>query len=140
MQSQPPQTLEILHPSNVGAARRAAKILAKGIGFDSAACEEIALAMTELATNLIKHAQGGMLTLTPLADGGRVGLEIESRDDGPGIAQATNLFVPFFTTKPEGSGIGLVLCRQIAENHGGTLTLANRQDASGCVATLRLPA
>ncbi len=68
------------------------------------------------------------------------GTEIAIEDDGPGIAQATNLFVPFFTTKPEGSGIGLVLCRQIAENHGGSLVLANRGDAGGCVATLRLPA
>ncbi|MBI5689954.1 MAG: GHKL domain-containing protein [Verrucomicrobia bacterium] len=66
-------------------------------------------------------------------------VEIEVEDDGPGIAQATNLFVPFFTTKPEGSGIGLVLCRQIAENHSGTLALANRTDASGCRALLRLP-
>ena len=67
-------------------------------------------------------------------------VDVLIEDDGPGIAQATNLFVPFFTTKPEGSGIGLVLCRQIAENHGGSLTLANRTDASGCLATLRLPA
>jgi nitrogen fixation/metabolism regulation signal transduction histidine kinase len=66
-------------------------------------------------------------------------VEVLVEDDGPGIAQATNLFVPFFTTKPEGSGIGLVLCRQIAENHGGTLTLANRSGTSGCIATLRLP-
>jgi two-component system nitrogen regulation sensor histidine kinase NtrY len=66
-------------------------------------------------------------------------VEVLVEDDGPGIAQATNLFVPFFTTKPEGSGIGLVLCRQIAENHGGTLTLVNREDASGSIATLRLP-
>ncbi|HEY0945816.1 MAG TPA: ATP-binding protein [Opitutaceae bacterium] len=66
-------------------------------------------------------------------------LEVAIEDDGPGIAQATNLFVPFFTTKPEGSGIGLVLCRQIAENHGGSLKLENRTDSSGCVATLRLP-
>lgn len=65
--------------------------------------------------------------------------ELTIEDDGPGIAQATNLFVPFFTTKPEGSGIGLVLCRQIAENHGGSLALANRGEASGCVATLRIP-
>lgn len=65
--------------------------------------------------------------------------EIVVEDDGPGIAQATNLFVPFFTTKAEGSGIGLVLCRQIAENHGGSLTLANRTAAPGCTATLRLP-
>ncbi len=67
------------------------------------------------------------------------GLELLVEDDGPGIAQATNLFVPFFTTKPEGSGIGLVLCRQIAENHGGALTLANRHASGGCVATLTLP-
>jgi two-component system nitrogen regulation sensor histidine kinase NtrY len=68
-------------------------------------------------------------------------VEILVEDDGPGIAQTTNLFVPFFTTKPEGSGIGLVLCRQIAENHHGSLSLANRTgDKSGCLATLRLPA
>ena len=70
-------------------------------------------------------------------EAGQVHLMVE--DDGPGIAQATNLFVPFFTTKAEGSGIGLVLCRQIAENHGGGVTLANRTDANGCVATLILP-
>jgi nitrogen fixation/metabolism regulation signal transduction histidine kinase len=66
-------------------------------------------------------------------------VEVHVEDDGPGVAQATNLFVPFFTTKPEGSGIGLVLCRQIAENHGGSLGLANRAGDTGCVATLRLP-
>ncbi|MDI1248780.1 MAG: ATP-binding protein [Lacunisphaera sp.] len=67
-------------------------------------------------------------------------LEIFVEDDGPGIANPQNLFVPFFTTKPSGSGIGLVLCRQIAENHGGALTLNNRDDQTGCVARLRLPA
>ena len=67
-------------------------------------------------------------------------IELTVEDDGPGIANATNLFVPFFTTKPEGSGIGLVLCRQIAENHGGSLTLENRRNTNGCVARLRLPA
>ena len=60
-------------------------------------------------------------------------------DEGLGLANTANLFVPFFTTKPGGSGIGLVLCRQIAEAHGGTLTLANREDRRGCVATLQLP-
>jgi len=72
-----------------------------------------------------------------LRDVGSVLIRIE--DDGPGIAQTGNLFVPFFTTKPSGSGIGLVLCRQIAENHGGSLTLNNRDDAPGCRATLSLP-
>lgn len=66
-------------------------------------------------------------------------VRIEIEDDGPGLANPGNLFVPFFTTKPNGAGIGLVLCRQIAENHGGTLQLENRKDAVGCVATLSLP-
>jgi nitrogen fixation/metabolism regulation signal transduction histidine kinase len=66
-------------------------------------------------------------------------VEIFVEDDGPGIANPQNLFVPFFTTKPSGSGIGLVLCRQIVENHGGTLTLENRTDGPGCLARMRLP-
>ena len=66
-------------------------------------------------------------------------LEVTVKDAGPGLVATANLFVPFFTTKPNGSGIGLVLSRQIAEVHGGTLALANRDDARGCVATLRLP-
>lgn len=66
-------------------------------------------------------------------------LEVEVEDDGPGLPRTQNLFVPFFTTKPEGSGIGLVLSQQIAEAHGGSLTLENRQDGRGCRARLRLP-
>lgn len=66
-------------------------------------------------------------------------LEVWVEDEGPGIANPTNLFVPFFTTKPTGAGIGLVLSRQIAEAHGGTLTLENRPNAKGAVARLRLP-
>ena len=66
-------------------------------------------------------------------------LDILIRDSGPGVANPGNLFVPFFTTKPHGSGIGLVLCRQIAEAHGGTLTLENRTGTHGCEALLRLP-
>jgi two-component system, NtrC family, nitrogen regulation sensor histidine kinase NtrY len=60
-------------------------------------------------------------------------------DDGPGLPATANLFTPFFTTKPNGTGIGLVLSRQIAEAHGGTLTLEDREDARGSVARLRLP-
>ena len=70
-------------------------------------------------------------------EGAMAAIRIE--DDGPGISQTANLFVPFFTTKPQGSGIGLVLCRQIAENHGGSLDLRNREKAPGCIALLRVP-
>jgi two-component system nitrogen regulation sensor histidine kinase NtrY len=66
-------------------------------------------------------------------------LDVWVRDDGPGVADSANLFVPFYTTKPEGSGIGLALSRQIAEAHGGTLTLGNRAGAAGCEARLALP-
>jgi nitrogen fixation/metabolism regulation signal transduction histidine kinase len=65
--------------------------------------------------------------------------EVRVEDDGPGIGNPANLFVPFFTTKPGGSGIGLVLSRQIAEAHGGSLTLQNRTEGRGCEAKLRLP-
>jgi len=66
-------------------------------------------------------------------------LDIWVSDEGPGLANTANLFVPFFTTKAEGSGIGLVLSRQIAEAHGGTLSLENRVRSRGCEARLRLP-
>lgn len=67
-------------------------------------------------------------------------MELWVEDDGPGLSNTSNLFVPFFTTKPGGSGIGLVLSRQIAEAHGGSVQLENRSDRPGCRATLRLPA
>jgi nitrogen fixation/metabolism regulation signal transduction histidine kinase len=66
-------------------------------------------------------------------------LRLDIEDEGPGIANPDNLFVPFFSTKPGGSGIGLTLSRQIAEAHGGNLELVNRSDRSGARATLRLP-
>ncbi len=66
-------------------------------------------------------------------------VEITIDDEGKGLPDTSNLFVPFFTTKPNGSGIGLALSRQIAEAHGGTITLANRQLGPGCRATIRLP-
>jgi nitrogen fixation/metabolism regulation signal transduction histidine kinase len=66
-------------------------------------------------------------------------VEIVVRDEGPGLLNSDNLFVPFFTTKHGGSGIGLILSRQIAEAHSGVLQLANRPDRTGCEATVALP-
>jgi nitrogen fixation/metabolism regulation signal transduction histidine kinase len=66
-------------------------------------------------------------------------VEVVIEDEGAGLSNSANLFVPFFTTKPNGSGIGLVLSRQIAEAHNGSILLENRKDTRGCRARLRLP-
>jgi anti-sigma regulatory factor (Ser/Thr protein kinase) len=106
---QPPQTIEVLHPGNVGAARRAARELAETLGFAPTASEEIALAVTELATNLVRHAHGGRLILTPLTAEGRFGLEIESQDQGPGIRDVNQALADGFSTAgSRGVGLGAV--------------------------------
>lgn len=71
------------------------------------------------------------------ADADQVMLAIE--DEGPGLLNPANVFTPFYTTKPTGSGVGLVLCRQIAEAHGGSIEISNRQDSHGCVVKVVLP-
>ena len=98
--------------------------------------------LEQLLINLVRNAadasleSGGGVVIRWRRSDGAVTIAVE--DEGRGVSGTANLFVPFFTTKPDGSGIGLFLSRQIAEAHGGTLTLANREDARGAVATLRL--
>jgi nitrogen fixation/metabolism regulation signal transduction histidine kinase len=98
--------------------------------------------LDQMLINLVSNAVDGAL---PLNGGVRVRwnteramLRVVVEDDGPGLPASTNLFVPFFTTKPGGTGIGLVLSREIAESHGGRLTVENREGARGCVAKFEL--
>lgn len=98
--------------------------------------------LEQLLINLVKNAleavesEAGVVTLNWWQNEGQI--QIEVTDNGPGLPTSDNLFVPFFTTKANGSGIGLVLCRRIAEAHGGRLTLSNRK-SGGCRALLSLP-
>lgn len=99
--------------------------------------------LDQLLINLVRNAVDAALE----TDGGVCvgwsrsgdGVAVWVRDDGPGLADTTNLFVPFFTTKPNGSGIGLALSRQIVDAHGGFLGIENRTDRTGVIATVTLP-
>ena len=98
--------------------------------------------LEQVLINLLRNAADASLTTNGSVSVGwqrDTMLEIWVKDEGPGLSSTANLFVPFFTTKPGGSGIGLVLSRQIAEGHGGALSLENRNDGPGCIARLRLP-
>ena len=102
--------------------------------------------LDQLLINLVRNAVDAVIETRSERARVRAGwrlaggqLEVWVEDDGPGLADTENLFVPFFTTKLDGSGVGLVLSRQIAEAHGGSLTLMNREAARGCRAQLRLP-
>src|SRR5215467_8463083 len=115
--------------------------------------------LEQMLINLLHNAADAVLESRPQGDNGpepmaRAGADPEIRvkwersanrlvltieDNGPGLMNPSNTFVPFYTTKPEGSGIGLVLSRQIAEAHDGWLELANRSGEPGCVVTVNLP-
>lgn len=106
------------------------------IGADAAQVEQALINLVHNAVDASLETDGGV------SIGWRMNgdcVEVFINDEGHGIMNPGNLFVPFFTTKPEGSGIGLALSRQIAEAHGGSLSVNNRADRSGAEAILRLP-
>jgi len=101
--------------------------------------EQVVINLLRNAAEASLDAADGRVELGWDAPAGQGQVEVWIDDRGPGLADTGNLFVPFFTTKPQGSGIGLVLSRQIAEAHGGSLVLENRRPGPGCRARLRLP-
>jgi two-component system nitrogen regulation sensor histidine kinase NtrY len=137
-----------LRPVAVGALINAAVGLERRMAIELAPGPELMVEadpdqLQQLLINLIRNAvdasleTGGSVRIGWTKNGNTVNISVQ--DQGPGIANSANLFVPFFTTKPGGSGIGLVLSRQIAEAHGGSLTVANRPAQRGCEASLQLP-
>jgi anti-sigma regulatory factor (Ser/Thr protein kinase) len=101
--------IPVARDSDVYVARWTAKEMALGLGFDERASGEMAIAVSELASNLLKHAQGGELMLATVAEEGRVGVRVESRDRGPGIADVEQALADGFSTAGSlGCGLGAV--------------------------------
>lgn len=125
--------------------RRVASLHGKNVAVDAGPDINIRVdadQIEQVLINLIKNAveatgEGGRITVSWHAANGSLQANVE--DDGPGLAGTDNLWVPFYTTKPGGTGIGLVLCREIVENHGGNMSLENRKAANGCIARISLP-
>jgi two-component system, NtrC family, nitrogen regulation sensor histidine kinase NtrY len=113
--------------------------------------------LEQMLINLVRNAADAVLELTPAAaqakpcnsdSDSKVGVRWDATDEdvnlliednGPGLLNPANVFTPFYTTKPSGSGVGLVLSRQIAEAHGGRIEIANRIGGRGCLVTVVLP-
>jgi signal transduction histidine kinase len=106
------------------------------IMLDATQMEQALINLLRNAVDAARETGGGVSLALTVRDGE---VEITIEDDGPGLPRTENLFVPGFTTKPGGSGIGLVLAREIIESHGGRLQLANRDKRRGATAKIILP-
>ena len=105
---------------------------------DADQIEQLLINLLRNALDAVRETRGRVsVTWTLVEDPAAVELQVV--DEGHGVAAGADVFVPFFTTRPGGTGIGLALCRQIADAHGGTVVLENRLDRQGCIARVRLP-
>jgi signal transduction histidine kinase len=105
---------------------------------DADQVEQLFINLLRNALDAARETGGGVQVAWHVTPDGQA-VEVHVIDEGPGVAAGADVFVPFFTTKPGGTGIGLALCRQIADAHGGQVALENRRDRTGCVARVRLP-
>lgn len=99
----PPVRIGVRAQADVERARRAARSFAVGIGFVGIEIEEVVLAISELATNLARYAENGELTLRSVEDTMPWGVQVESRDTGPGI---TDLAFALRDGASTGGGLG----------------------------------
>jgi two-component system nitrogen regulation sensor histidine kinase NtrY len=106
------------------------------VSADGAQLEQLLINLVGNAVDATRETDGAVVVRWEIGAGGLLARVL---DEGRGVADTANLFVPFFTTKPNGTGIGLVLSRQIAEAHGGSLALRNRAPGPGAEALLVLP-
>lgn len=100
--------------------------------------EQLLINLVRNGVDAARGTSGRVSVAWDVADA-RDSVEIRVLDEGAGVQAGADVFVPFFTTKPGGTGIGLALCRQIVDAHGGHVALENRRDRRGCVARVRLP-
>ncbi len=111
----PPRTLDIRHPGDIIVAQGAARRFAREIAFSEVEAEQIALAVSELATNLVRHAGGGTLSLAAVHDDARPGIAIETEDRGPGLASPERALADGFSTAG-GLGLGLGTVHRIMDD------------------------
>ena len=104
---------------------------------DAAQLEQLLINLITNAVDAVADKDDGEVEVHWAGAGSTVTIDVI--DNGPGVPDAARTFVPFFTTKPTGSGIGLALSRQIAEAHEGALLLMKREARPGTVARVRLP-
>ena len=107
------------------------------LSLDKEQFEQVLINIFKNSIEAMNDSEVKNITIRCLVESDKVRISVV--DSGCGIANLDNVFVPFYTTKAEGSGIGLALCRQIIFNHSGTIDIANNVDSSGVTISISLP-